>query len=371
MFLLFQQPSRFCSNTIYMAACFLLMLPLSANAAEPIKISSRTEISNGDWFPLPVEDMKAAAGDTALSELSSGGIFELVKNRTVDNALTLNVSLIGPAETAKLTIEANIRNQPTYISTASISLRGLDYKGIYDALEHIGLTAAQRMNGKIEALVVAPPVTAAKPVGNVGLENSALRMRYDEAQKLKRNYQYKRARILFEQIAASNANDATQIKALAKDELRYGLTVFEAKQAMVSMGMASGDIKTVNANLTRAENLYRQVLAENRDDLLRTKEAQLALDNLLVSKNAVRVVAKAQSRSSARSVEIMMKQQFFMTFKCPDRAEIDDMSKQMRNEVSLVKIRNKGDGKAYTYRHKQSGEEFSLSCADGDIALIR
>jgi hypothetical protein len=75
--------------------------------AQPFVVSTEITISNGDWYPLPEHDMKAAAVDTALAELTKGGLFTIVDG-SKKNKLGLNISLIGPAETAKLTIQVNL-----------------------------------------------------------------------------------------------------------------------------------------------------------------------------------------------------------------------------------------------------------------------
>jgi len=51
--------------------------------------------------------------------------------------------LIGQAETAKLTIYADLKDQATYVSTASIFVHDMDYQGIYNAFEPIGMVRRQ------------------------------------------------------------------------------------------------------------------------------------------------------------------------------------------------------------------------------------
>jgi hypothetical protein len=135
--------------------CVLCLFIAVSVQAKPYAVSTRISISNDDWYPLPERDMKAAAVDTALAELTKGGLFSIVE-KSESNKLDLDISLIGPAETAKLTIQVNIKGQPTYVSTASISVHDMDYQGIYNAFEHIGLVAAQRLNDKTEALLIEP-----------------------------------------------------------------------------------------------------------------------------------------------------------------------------------------------------------------------
>ena len=77
-------------------------------------------------------------------------------------------------------------------------------------------------------------------------------------------------------MAAATGEGSERLSNLAKDELRYGLMVFEAKQWMVAMGN-SANPGAITKSIKKSENLYRQILAENNDSLIRTQEAQAAL----------------------------------------------------------------------------------------------
>lgn len=75
--------------------------------------------------------MKAAAADTALSALTKGGLFSIATDaKSTENKLRLEISHIGPAETAKLSIYVGLKDQASNISTASVAVHDLDYQGI-------------------------------------------------------------------------------------------------------------------------------------------------------------------------------------------------------------------------------------------------
>ena len=98
-----------------------------ASAEPPYRIQPNLSLRTGNWFPLEPDEMKSAAGDAALAELSSLGLLALAgPGETVDGRLDLEVSLVGTAETAKLSMTLKLTGQPTYASTASISVAGLD-----------------------------------------------------------------------------------------------------------------------------------------------------------------------------------------------------------------------------------------------------
>lgn len=347
----------------------LLLLFASSINALPFAVGSEVTISNGDWFPLPVKDMKAAAADTALAELTKGGLFVISPGPSStahdQNKLRLVISLIGPAETAKLTIFVDLKDQATYVSTASISVHDMDFQGIYNAFEHIGLAAAQRLNDKIEALLI----NSRKVLHNNSSPNDkALQAIYDKAQKLKRQYQYKDSRILFEQVAATTGKGSERLNTLAEDELKYGLTVFEAKQSMVAMG--NGDANVISKSIRHAENLFRQILAENSDSLPRTQEAQAALDNLSVSRNALKNVLRAQTLMAANHVRMMMQEHYMMTGECPDRKITSQHVSSLHTEVTIISVKKGSEETRYAFTDNSTGNPFVLSCANQRIAVI-
>ena len=343
---------------------FLLLSFITSSYAQPFLVNTEVSISNGNWYPLPEDDMKSAAVDTALAELTKGGLFSIVKDDNT-NKLQLEISLIGPAETAKLTIQVNLKDETSYVSTASISVRNMDFQGIYNAFEHIGRVAAQRLNDKIEALVIKPR----KNLNNDSAPNDkTLQNLYDEAQNLKRQYQYKLSRILFEQVAAATGKGSMRLSALAKDELKYGLTVFEAKQSMVDMG--NGNPKLILKSIGKAENLFRQILAENSDNLMRTQEAQSALDNLLVSHNALKNVVRAQTLAAVSNVRMMMQQHYMMMGECPDKKEILEMTSRFQTSVSIKNVKKSAAETRYEFIESNSGNSVKLSCGKQSIRVI-
>lgn len=126
---------------------FAVMYQSTHADIEPVIVSS--EIKNDSWFPLPLEQMKDAAVDTALTKISETGGFAFLYNpdaRKNIGKLKLKVSLVEPAESAKITIILTLGNQRgTYVSSSSISLSNKDYKGIFKALEKLGKDGAEQI----------------------------------------------------------------------------------------------------------------------------------------------------------------------------------------------------------------------------------
>ncbi len=242
----------------------------------------------------------------------------------------------------------------------------MDFQDIYNAFEHIGRVAAQRLNDKTEALVIKPRDVLKK---ELSANDKSLQVLYDKAQSLKRQYQYNKSRVLFEQVAVATGKGSERLSALAQDELKYGLTVFEAKQSMVSMG-GGGEPGAIFKSIRNAENLYRQILAENSDNLTRTQEAQSALDNLSVSRNALKNVLRAQTLMAASSVRMMMEQETMMTGKCPDKKRTSRFAANMHTNVSINSVSKKGKEVLYAFTENKTGSSFTLSCANYRVTVV-
>ncbi len=386
---------KFTRHLTCLTALLIIALPAMG---KPFAVHTDISIRQGNWYPLPVEDMKSAATDTALAEISRGGLFRLVHDDSPASKRTglmrLEISLIGPAETAKLTIELNLPDKPTYVSTASISVRGLDHQAIYRAFEHIGKTAAQRLNDKTEALLVEPPlerVQAPEPDPEPKEEPPAqttddpnLRAAYDQAQRLKRQYQYKKARILFEQVAAASGPGDTRLGRLTRDELRYGLTVFEAQQRLVATGRLGNNPGDFFEQLRKTENLYRQILAENVDSFTRTQEAQQSLDQILVTRNAYKNALSSKLLTKATGLRIGMLEYVNARGDCPPREDIEELLRNFRVALSLKRIDMTSARSArYTFTDEalakvfasandaEAPHELTLICEDYDVRLDR
>ena len=304
-----------------------------ASSASPIPVRTETIFSNQNWFPLPEHDMKAAAIDSALSVLSDGGHLVLVlRDQKADErtgALELHVSLIEPAETAKLTIALHLPGGPSYVSSASTSLHGKDFQGIYEALESIGRSAAKQLNAKLTESLKKPlgePVVTQKP--SAIRDDPAAKGAYEQGQLLKEQLRFARARECFEKVAAMHSRGAARWTRLAADELRYGLPVFEAKQWLLKVGSSPNDPSHTDHCFIQAEALLRQALKENTHDAGRMQELQRYLDEIAISRRALDNAARASARSRAHHLRILMLQYFMEMGGWPDE-------NRMKSEVFI------------------------------------
>ena len=365
------------------ALLFFALLTLATSAShsdtivEPISVSHSISIRNGDWIPLPIEDMRRAAGDAALSRLSDAGRLRLLRNDDPGigdsdvGSLDLEIALIGPAETAKLTIRLDTTDSPTLVSTASISVRALDHAGIYDALEHVGVQAADRLVAKLDLLRTGS--VAGAIASQTHSDDPARRRLYEAAQAAKRAARYPEARASFEALVASAEDPTDTLRRLAENELRYGLPLFEAQQSLNTLGHLSrpGQQKEREAALSRAENLYRQIQAENPSNVTRVTEAQHALDQLLVTRGAMANVMRAHAQIQLNGLRMGMMEFVMMTGECPNREQTLSLIDRMRTRINLDEIQTEvGDVRLYGFSEHGSRNPFRLRCSDFEIEIV-
>lgn len=150
----------------------------------PITIQARYTFNTDNWYPLPEEAMKSATVDTALANLSNSGYFAFKDGTVATGFMDFDISLIGPAETIKLTIQLFLPDHPTFVATASMSVKQLDHQGIYQAFEELGRASALRMLDKFNAYVMNEPEYQVVEVIRQK-DNKALEALYDLAQQYK------------------------------------------------------------------------------------------------------------------------------------------------------------------------------------------
>lgn len=86
----------------------------------------------------------------------------------------------------------------------------------------------------------------------------------------------------------------------------------------------------INKAMARAENLFRQALAENRHDIFRVQEAERYLDQLAVSRNALRNALRASAMARASHIRVML-MEFQMSYgRRPSAAEGGEQQAMIR-----------------------------------------
>ncbi len=343
--------------------CLVLCFLSAASYAKPFLIITETTISNDNWYPLPVRDMKAAAADTALAELSANGRFEIKKQSNTsqqhDGNLQLDISLIGPAKIVKLTMSLHLKDKPSYVSSVSMDIHGMDYQGIYNAFEHVGREAAKRLNVKT--------TMTQKNNNDDNLNNhrqgesvaSAIISDYDQAQELKRQEHFHKARVLFEKVVEESSKAERRWSQMAEDELRYGLPIFEADNLLLNNTLQ--DPSMLMQKMEKVEHLYRQILADNTDKPQRVIEINGRLDNASISRKALANALKANALSGAIPLRLMLQEYYMSMGKWPDETEITEQIIDYAPNFSLVSYQSNKEKLELVVKDNKYGAEIQLA----------
>lgn len=349
-------------------------ITLAEAAADPIDVRPTLEVRTDSWVPVPIEEMKRAAGDAAFDRLSDAGLLRL-DPRAASGRIALEIALVGPAETVGLTITLDSDGRPTLVSTATISVRGLDHAGIYGAFRHVGHEAADRLAAKLELQRALPAALADR-----SLDDPERRTRFDAAQRAKRDGRYAESRSGFEAVFTSAPEGGDRLAQMATDELRYGLPLFEARQSLNSLGRIGSVGRapsgaSLDQPLDRAEHLYRQIRAENANDAMRVIEADRAIDEIRVTRTALANARQAQAMSRIAASRMMLTQYVMMEGHCPPLERARDLMQSDAAGFEVTRFEDSspgGDGDARTYRLLVPGSPapIDLIC-DGSGVRVR
>ncbi|MEE2733180.1 MAG: hypothetical protein VYA55_20340 [Pseudomonadota bacterium] len=308
-----------------------LLLALSCTlcfARQPYTVINQVTIHTGDWYPLSTRDMKAAAVDTALSEFTGTGQFRILPATPpaatpADGRLDLAISLIGPAEVLKLTAALHLQDQPSYVASVSLDIHGMDYQGIYNAFEFVGRETAKRLNAKLQFAQVAQAPTPDREASDL----------FNQAQALKREGRYHEARARFEALA--ERTPATQWSALAADELRYGLPLYEADNILPDHALQASE--RLLEQMTNVSHLYRQILADNGDQPQRVVDINQRLDQVALSLKHLRNAITANALSRATTLRILVMEQLMQTGQWPAEKHMRQLLQQQGDDYELVR----------------------------------
>ncbi len=341
----------------------------SAAAAEAIAVAPEVVVRHADWVPLPVEEMKRAAGDAAFDRLTDAGRLRLEPG-TTDGRLAVVIALVGPSETAGVTMTLDAGRRPTLVASATISVRGLDHAGIHRAFQHVGGEAADRLVAKLDLFEEAPAAPG-RPYARPALGDPERRARFDAAHDAKRAERYAEARAAFEGVVDSGPKSGDTLAEMAADELRYGLPLYEARQALNTLGRIGGRsgarADATAVRLERAEHLYRQIRAENAGNSARIIEADRAIDEIQIARKALANALRAQGMSRVATVRMMLTQHVMMEGACPD---LETIRALLPNDEGIARISLREDGvssgrpgaRAYQLDLAAGGEPVVLDC---------
>jgi hypothetical protein len=123
--------------------------------------------------------------------------------------------------------------------------------------------------------------------------------------------------------------------------------------------------------LSRAENLLRQIQAENPSNVQRVMEAQRALDSLIVTRGALANAMRASMLSRLSALRSGMMEFMMMEGSCPDKERMGDLVSQMNARVTLDEVVPEGQrAKRYKFSEPDSRTRVELLCSDAGIEIV-
>ena len=357
-----------------LALCLVMCVYSALLCAKPYVVVSEISISNENWYPLSQHDMKSATVDTALSELTQSGRFAIVNANhgkpasPVDGNIKLDISLVGPAEVVKLTMTLQLADTATYVSSVSLDIHGLDYQGIYKAFEYVGREAAKRLNTKIAMIKISPgishdsaptPSDSSNTTDEAPLRKQEIVSVFNQAQELKRKEQYHDARALYERVISLSEREEPRLLEMAKDELRFGLPIFEADNMMLDN--ATQEPSLIATKMEKIQHLYRQILADNTDNPQRMIEIHRRLDNLSISRKALSRVMEANSLASASQLRVMLFEYFMTMGVWPNRETLEEQLKDSALAFEVIDYQASDQKITIMLRDSKYGTQLELS----------
>ena len=329
-----------------LALLLVLVVPAAARKTQPVVLTAVFE--NQTWFPLPEKQMRAAAVDSALQELTGAGLIELSdEGNVLAGRLEAAVSLVERAESAKITLTFTALNVPSLVTTASVSLHGLDHGGIYNALVGVGADAGRKMKQRL--LRASPADEVDRSLDQLlgkDWDNLDTEKLYSRAQDLKRGKQFAEARQLLLVVAQRRDQGSKQWRRLAQDELDYGLPLFQAQQQL----MAAAEQRR-KVDVDGVETLCRGVLEKNKGNEARVAEAQRCLDTAQQLRSAMGMVDRSELRSRARALQAAMINFYMENGRGPSLEMLKTMDPQL---FSAAEVRG------YAYDDKTGDYGFEL-----------
>lgn len=331
------------------------LAPGVAHTGQRAALAKSVSFSTDNWYPLPEGDIKRAVSDTALAVLTQRTELE-IDDTGGDGEIRILVSLIGPAETAKATIEIDAPQTGSLVSTASVSLHNMDYRDIFNAFQHIGTEAANRMVTQVQMRLDNAP----RP--DTG-SDSQMRALFDRATRLKRDAKFTEAKDIFLTIAQQeNTEGAGHWPQLAADEIRYGLPMFHARYLLTGGGRFSVNPDNTLSNWVEAENLLRQIYAENAGSPERVQEAQSLLDSIHISRNAMKRARQANALSRLSPMKVAFAEFVINQGACPDRPYVERINGDFGMGFTVEEISGEEQKRTYRLSDPESGLAVAMHC---------
>lgn len=325
-----------------------------------IVYTESVELAAGNWQALPEREVKSTVADAVLATLKqTPGVRVWRANNTGRNGnLDITIDLRNPGA-AKTMLNLYSPATGEISSTATISLTGLDAAAEREALKYLGTEAAGRLAASIS------PNSSGGSGGYFAKKSDELQQLFEQAMELKRRSSYADAHNLFERIAGYRGADGGQWPQLARDEARYGLPMFRAKNLLYGGSDFPSKPQDMLDAFTEAENLLRQVIAQNRDNSQRIIEAQALLDQVQISRSSLQNSVRGDSTSQAQPLKVMLSEIVMEEGVCPNSSEMKKFRPNLPERIRIDRITGHGKVRKYYLTDPTTGVKSVLECDAG------
>lgn len=345
----------------------VLLLPLGVFAAIPTTI--KVSFSNQNWFPLEVEEMKAACVDTALDELTRNGDFSILNNETSekDNSgnLSVEIMLIERAQLAQVKLALTIPGEySTYVTHASGSLAGKDYQGIYAVFENIGRKSAkdlltrlekdnlrhQKINQSLENSIrklekAADRLSQPELKLDAAYNNQSAEGLYHSAQELKLSHQFAKAEALFIRVSNMKEAGTSNWAMLSKDELRYGLPTLQADVLTRELQTRISNKQPIENLPQQIDQLYDSIIKQNPDKPERIQTTQMKRDQFQQMTHYLRRAQEHQAIANLMELKIYCLEYMQMTGEFPPKSDMERNLQASRRTKNFKILSHQVNGK--------------------------
>lgn len=330
------------------------------HAAVPARVELTLETNN--WYPVPEQQMRSGVMDSALDALTQAGRLDLAA-RGEDGGvgkLRGHLSLVGPADQVSFTLELHVPDEPSFVATSSISIEGLDRQGIYEALAYIGREVGGRLADRLGML--DEPESA--PEGSEEIADL-----FNRGKERKRDGRFAEAREAFVQVEA--LAEEGEWAEMARDELDYGLLMYEAKSLMNQLGDMAIGLKEKQTMARRAGNRLREALGHNRGHAERVREAHNWLDQVEITRDALDNAMQAQAANSVVPLRLMLREEYSMRGECmgADRLAAMTEDRGTMRGLSLQSVTGTAMARSYEVVHEETGMTVTLRCTEGEVSI--
>ncbi len=185
----------------------------------------------------------------------------------------------------------------------------------------------------------------------------AARAYYDEAQSLKRANRLDAARASFQRAAESSGPEDGVWAGLAREELRFGLPLHEARQLTVQLATA-GDFPGRHQMLNRIDAIHRQLLADNSDRPERIAEIERLRDELALARQSVGSAEQSSIEAMLNQLRLRLHRHYLNQRQWPDWPTLEKELAEALHRAGLKEDR------MYILNYIPSQEQFFATLRD-------